>query len=146
MLRTLASRLDTLRDLGLLLIRVGVGLSFMLHGWPKLVGGPQRWERTGRAMAELGVDFAPQFWGFMAGFAEFGGGLALALGLATRPALLMLAFTMIVAATKHIGAGDGFGGWSHAVEAGITFVGLLLVGPGRFSLDHRLFDRAKTRR
>lgn len=137
---------DKYRDHGLLFMRAGLGVMFMLHGWPKLVGGPERWERTGRAMSELGVDFAPQFWGFMAGFAEFGGGLALALGLATRPALLMLAFTMLVAALKHYNAGDGFGGWSHPVEAGITFVGLLLVGPGRFSLDHRLFDRGKKRR
>ncbi|WP_369811116.1 DoxX family membrane protein [Hymenobacter mellowenesis] len=27
-------------DFGLLIIRVGIGLMFMLHGYPKLTGGP----------------------------------------------------------------------------------------------------------
>ena len=37
------SFLDRYRDLGLLVMRVGLGLSFMAHGWPKLVGGPETW-------------------------------------------------------------------------------------------------------
>ena len=27
-------------DLGLLVLRVGLGVMFMLHGYPKLMGGP----------------------------------------------------------------------------------------------------------
>ena len=127
------------RDAGLLIIRFGVGLMFMTHGGPKLTGGPGLWREIGRSMHVLGVDFLPTFWGFMAAFAEFGGGLMLLLGLLFRPACLLLAFTMGVATMKHLTGGDGFSTASHAIEAGILFLGLLFVGPGNYSLDHTLF-------
>jgi putative oxidoreductase len=134
------NRLDGFRDVGVLVMRVGLGLMFVGHGWGKLVGGPEKWEKIGGAMSTFGIDFAPVFWGFMAAFAEVFGGLALAAGLAMRPVLLgLLIPTMIVAAAKHMAAGDGFKGYSHAVEVGIAFVGLALIGPGRFSLDAKLF-------
>jgi len=66
------------------------------------------------------------------------GGLLLALGLLFRPACGALLATMIVATSMHLGKGDGLMGASHAIEAGIVFLGLLLIGPGRFALDARL--------
>jgi putative oxidoreductase len=132
-------QLDRFRDHGLLALRVGMGLMFVGHGWPKLAGGPEKWAKIGGAMSNLGIDFAPAFWGFMAGFAECGGGILLVLGLLTRPAAALLVCTMVVAAIRHVAAGDGFGGWSHATEAGITFASLFLMGPGKFSLDFKLF-------
>lgn len=132
------SGLARYRDLGLLVLRVGIGAAFVLHGWPKLMGGPERWEAVGGAMGNLGVTFAPTFWGFMAAAAETGGGALVALGLMFRPACALLAFTMLVATIKHVQAGDAFGRWSHAAESMILFLGLLLVGPGRHSVDERL--------
>jgi putative oxidoreductase len=44
---------------------------------------------------------------------------------------------MAVAAWMHHVEGDGFGGWSHALEAGIVFAGLLLSGPGRWAIEIR---------
>ena len=41
---------------------------------------------------------------------------------------------MIVAATMHISKGDGFTGYSHAVESGILFVSLIFIGPGRYRI------------
>jgi putative oxidoreductase len=122
------------RDLGLFLMRVGMGVMFMTHGVPKLLGGPERWEKLGGAMRHLGVEFAPTFWGFMAGLAEAGGGLCLALGVAFRPACAAMFFTMFVAALKHLMEGDGFGKASHAIEAGVVFFALLLIGPGAWKL------------
>ena len=46
------------RDLGLLVLRAGIGAMFVGHGLPKLLGGPQRWTTVGEAMAYLGLDFA----------------------------------------------------------------------------------------
>lgn len=129
---------EKLKDLGLLVARVGLGLAFVKHGWPKITGGPEKWAKLGEAMSHLGVDFWPTFWGFMAAFAEFGGGILLALGLAFRPAAGMMAITMGVAAYMHHSSGDGFGGWSHAAEDGVMFVALLLIGPGRYALEVRL--------
>lgn len=122
------------RDLGLLLLRVGLGGMFLFHGLPKLLGGPARWESLGRATRAFGLDFAPTLFGLMAAIAEAGGGLCLALGILFRPALGLLITTMIVAAATHLDRGEGFGKASHAIEAAIVFASLLLIGPGRYVL------------
>lgn len=129
---------DRFRDLGLLLLRVGIGGMFMFHGWPKLAGGATLWKKLGKAMTHLGIDFAPTFWGFMAAFAEFFGGLLIALGVGFRPALLLLTMTMVVAATTHLMNGERFGKASHAIEAGILFLSLILIGPGKHTLQAKL--------
>ncbi|QCR21052.1 DoxX family protein [Pontibacter sp. SGAir0037] len=134
-----------LRNMGLLLLRLGIGVMFVLHGWPKLEGGPERWAMLGENMQLLGIGFAPVFWGFMAGFAETVGGILLALGLFFRPTCALLLITMIVATTRHIVAGDGFGGYSHALEAAILFFSFLFIGPGKFSLDESIFPAHKDR-
>lgn len=131
--------LNRYRDAGLLLLRIGIGLAFMVHGAPKLFGGPETWTKIGGAMANFGIDFAPAFWGFMAGFAEFGGGLLLILGFLVRPALFLLVGTMIVAATRHIVSGQGSP--LHAIEAGVLFLSLIFIGPGRYSIDAWLVSR-----
>lgn len=123
------------RDLGLLILRVGIGLMFAYHGAPKLFGGPEKWERIGGAMANFGLDFFPVFWGFMAAASEFGGGIFLMVGYLTRPACLFLTITMLVAAVSHLARGDGLGRASHAIEAGILFVSMIFIGPGKYSLD-----------
>lgn len=130
---------DRFRDLGLLLLRVGIGGMFMFHGWPKLAGGAAKWEKLGAsAMGHFGIDFAPTFWGFAAAASEFFGGLLIAVGYAFRPSLLLLTITMVVAASSHLLGGDKFGKASHAIEAGILFLSLILIGPGKFTLQSKL--------
>ena len=133
---------DKFRDLGLLLLRVGIGGMFMAHGWPKLAGGERTWTKLGKSMAHLGIDFAPTFWGFMAAIAEFFGGLAFALGIGFTTACVMLLGTMVVASTMHIRKNDGFAGASHAIESGILFASFLLIGPGTHTLASK-FGKGK---
>ncbi len=128
--------LDKYRDIGLLILRVGIGIMFIGHGLPKLIAGPEKWLILGGTMNALGVDFAPMAWGFMAAFSEFAGGILLVLGFCTRPACFFLLATMIVATSMHISKGDTFLKYSHAMEAGILFLSLIFIGPGKYSLDN----------
>ena len=121
-------------DFGLLIIRVGIGVMFMFHGWPKLLGGQQMWAGIGGAMSHIGVTFAPQVWGLLAAASEFFGGLCLVLGIFPRISTAALAFTMVIASTMHLSQGDGLQTASHAIEAGFVFAGLFLTGPGKYRL------------
>jgi putative oxidoreductase len=108
---------------------------FILHGYPKLMGGPDKWESLGGNMDNIGINFAPVFWGFMAAFAEAIGGLMLLLGFLTRPACVLLFITMVVAAVKHNVDDGTFMSGSHATESAIVFLSLIFIGPGKYSLD-----------
>ncbi len=122
------------REIGLLLLRIGLGLSFLFHGIPKLLGGPETWKMLGGATSAVGISFAPTFWGFMAGLSEAGGAVLILLGIFFRPACFLMAVTMGVALMMHIGKGDPFTVYSHALEDGILFLCLILIGPGRYVL------------
>lgn len=146
-------RIFTLRpvnaDAGLLVVRLGAGLSLMLfHGYGKITAGPELWAKLGSNMENLGVGFAPTLWGFLAAFSEFFCALFVVLGVAVRPAAALVAFTMLVAAARHLGlpADNPSAGWrgaSHAIELFSVFVALLLTGPGRYTLV-RLLSRSRT--
>ena len=130
--------LERYRDVGLLVLRAGLGAMMIGHGVPKLMAGPDSWAKRGGAMSHLGVDFAPTAWGLAAALSETAGGALLVLGLATRPAAASRAVTMFVAGWMHYSGGHGFGGWSHAAEDGSAMLALVILGGGRYSLDARL--------
>jgi putative oxidoreductase len=134
-------QLAAFSEVGHLILRVGIGLMMILHGMPKVEGGPAKWERLGHATRSIGIDFAPTFFGAAAAFTELVGGALLVMGLGTRPAALFLALTMLVATTNHLQHGDGVSGASHAIELGFVFVGLLFMGGGYYSLDRHLGAR-----
>lgn len=133
------------QDIGLLILRIGLGIMMMLHGYPKLFGGPEMWAELGTATQSVGITFAPVFFGFMASITEFFGGLFLLLGLFFRPALVLLIVVMIVAAASHLSAGDGFTDTSHSIELAIVFLSMLLIGSGKYSLDKKLNNRKHRR-
>ncbi len=120
--------------LGLLILRVGIGSVFMGHGAPKLYFGQEYWEILGKNMQLIGIDFAPAFWGLMAGVAEFGGGLCLMLGVFWIPACLLMIFTMLIATSSHIANGDSLSYILHPVEACFTFISLIFIGAGKYKL------------
>ena len=128
--------LDRYRDLGLLILRIGIGGMFVFHGTPKIIGGPAMWEKLGGAVHALNITFLPTiFWGFMAAFSECFGGIFLALGIFFRPACILMAITMVVATSQHLLVnGDSFGVASHAIESGILFISLVLIGPGKYTV------------
>ena len=128
-------KFKTSMDLGLFILRIGIGASFCyVHGYPKLMGGPQMWEGIGGAMGKLGINFLPVFWGFMASLSEGLGGLLIVLGVFTRTAAAFLAFTMVVAILHHLTAGDPLSKSSHAIEAGMVFLALVCTGSGKYAI------------
>ena len=130
------------KNLAILVLRIGIGFMFILHGWPKFIGGPEKWIKLGEyGMSALGLHFLPMFWGFMAAFTEFFGGIHLILGLFTRFYSLLLFITMFIATLTHIP--KGIMDSAHSIELAIVFLSLLLMGGGKYSLDDTIFNKKK---
>lgn len=112
---------------GLFLLRLVTGIAFILHGTPK-IASPFAWMPLEAPI--------PGFLQGLAALAEFGGGIALILGLLTPLASLGIMCTMAVAAFFHISKGDGF---IQGYELALVYLSIstffFLVGPGKFSLD-----------
>jgi len=123
------------RDAGILVLRLGFGIMFMFHGFPAIMGGTEEWEKTGAEMQQFGINFLPVFWGFMAAFAEFGGGILLILGLFTRISSALLFITLVVASVSHLSKDPTLLAAAHPIEDAIVFLSLIIIGPGRYSLD-----------
>ncbi|MCW8856350.1 MAG: DoxX family protein [Kangiella sp.] len=121
-----------------LVIRVPLGIILMAHGAQKLFGwfGGYGLEGTGQWLASVG--FEPGYvMALLAGSAEFFGGLALILGLLTRPAAIVTAFTMLMAMTVHIGNGlfVSNNGYEFALILLAASVSLAISGAGKLSVD-----------
>jgi putative oxidoreductase len=126
-------------DLGLLVLRVGFGAAAATHGAQKLLGwfGGHGLEGTGGFFESVG--FTPgKRNATLSGIAETGGGLAVALGLATGPAGAALTGNMVVASSLHgfekFYASDG--GPELPLAYAVVGSALTLTGAGRYSLDH----------
>jgi putative oxidoreductase len=129
-------------ELGLLLLRLLIGLTMAAHGCQKLFGafGGGGLQGTGGFMEMLG--FRPgRRHALMAGGTELVSGLALAAGLMTPLAAAAMVGVMAVAAIAGHG-GKGFfitkGGWEYCLILGGAAVCLAFTGPGDWSVDHLL--------
>ena len=124
---------EWLKDVGLLVLRVWLGLSMLLlHGWPKVEGMA---DKAGVFPDPLGVGSAMSL--NLVVFSEVLCALLLVVGLAARFALIPLVATMAVAFfVIHSGVliGEGNGEMAFIYLGG--FVALLIAGPGRYSFDH----------
>ena len=141
--------LHRLHHLAPLALRAGVGLVFTVHGWQKLSDGPAGFAGM---LTGLGVA-APELFAWLVTAAELVGGLLILLGLLTRLATLPLIATMVgaialVKADVGVIAPPGSPGPGAELDIALLagLVALLLLGPGRLSLDHVLgLDRAGAR-
>lgn len=122
-------------DFGLLLLRLGLGVFMITHGYPKITGGAATLTSLGNAMSVFGITFFPLFWGLMAALTETVGGFLIAIGWKTRLLSSFMTFLMLVAFLKHYLAGDSFTRYSRPAELGIVFLSLVFIGAGKFSID-----------
>jgi putative oxidoreductase len=129
---------------GLLALRAGVGGVLVAHGVQKLFGwlGGHGLAGTGAAFDQMGFQPGRQA-ALAAGLGEAGGGVLIALGLATPAAGAAAAGTMIPATAVH--APSGFfatgGGYEYPALLGVSAAALTFMGPGDWSLDARLNHR-----
>ena len=126
------------QGLGLLLVRMVVGLAFMFHGWPKIT----------HIAGLADMLHVPLFLAGAAAVSEFVGGAMLVLGLGMPLWNLLLCTTMAVAYFKvHIGqpfvAAAGGPNWELAGVYFFANAALLCLGPGKFSIDALIFGRTK---
>jgi putative oxidoreductase len=129
-----------LGSVGLLGLRLVMGAAFVCHGWPK-IQNPWSW---------MGPEApVPALLQALAATAEFGGGMALIVGLLVRIASLGIATNMIVAlAMVHLPHGDPFVSptGSRSFELAAVYLAcaalFLILGPGRYSFDALLFGRS----
>jgi putative oxidoreductase len=130
-------------SIGLLIIRLVMGVAFMGHGAQKLFGwfGGYGLKGTGGWMESLGIKPGVTM-ALLAGLAEFVGGALFVLGLLTPLAGIMIAGTMVVAIAK-VHAANGFWGTNNGYEFNLILIavalGIALAGPGQYALDALLF-------
>ncbi|MGP5174371.1 DoxX family protein [Psychrobacter immobilis] len=128
-----------------LIVRVPVGLILAARGAQKLFGwfGGNGLAGTAGWLSSIGIE--PGFlMAILAGGAEFFGGLALVLGLLTRPAALVTAFTMLVAIfSVHISNGlfVADGGYEYALILMVALIALVVQGGGYLSMDKSLSEK-----
>lgn len=127
--------LGSLQPLGLLVLRVALGLIFLVHGYPKLT-------RSATAMQGMFVQHGlPAQLVYVAGVLETFGGILLIVGLFARPTALLLAVEMAVAIVKvHSSRGImALHEYEFPLALAAACVALATVGAGVLSGDHLLF-------
>jgi len=135
-MKPLSSSIGRMADLGPLLMRVGLGAAFVTHGWLKFNGGVGNFAGF---LDSLGVPL-PHLVAWLQIMAEGVGGLLLIAGLFTRFVTLPLIAILvgaIVLVKSDLGfvVADGSPGFSYETVLAAGLLGLLFMGPGRYSLD-----------
>ena len=114
-----------------LILRLALGLVFVVHGYPKLF---THFSQTKEFFNSVGIKPA-KFWVFVVGAVEFFGGIALILGFAVQLAALLIAINMIVAILL-VKFRKGFvGGYEFDLALLAIAVSLLFLGAGFYAFD-----------
>jgi len=130
-------------DIGLMIVRLVVGMIFIAHGGQKLfVYG---FDGVAGTFGQMGIPMA-QLMGPFVALLEFGGGLALIAGLLTRLVALGLAATMVVAILLvHLKAGFFA---PNGIEFAMSLLGsttlVAITGAGSYSIDALIGRREGT--
>ncbi len=128
---TVLSSLHQLSDWGLLALRIGVGVTFLVHGGQKRV----MWGMQPSAQLSAGTLNLLR----VLSIAEPLGGLATLVGLLTQVAaagfiLVMVGAIRLKITQLHKGF-SGEGGWEFELLLLVGAIALLLLGAGKFALD-----------
>lgn len=121
-------------DIGLLVLRLTLGLTIVVHGVNKFLGGEAALAKVGGAMGAIGLNLGPAVvWGTLAALAQTLGGLGIALGIFFRPCAAVLTLTMLVALASQLGG--GFSEFAYPLTMVGGFMACLFLGSGRFAVQ-----------
>lgn len=122
------------KDLALLLLRVGVGVIFILSGWGKLAG----MEGTQQFFGNIGIPL-PGMMAWVVALVEFLGGLMVLAGYKIKIPAVLLAIVMLVAIlTVKLGGDNVFQGMRLELMLLLTSFALAIMNTGEYSLDAML--------
>jgi len=128
-------------DLGILVLRLALGIMFLAHGLQMafgLFGGPGV---KGFSQMLSGLGFAPaMFWSYIASYTVLFGGLLVIIGVQTRLAATLLLIFILTAAIKvHLDKGFFLsnGGFEYTFIIAAICLALILLGPGKFSIFNK---------
>ena len=130
-------------NIGLLIIRLVVGLLFVGHGAQKLFGwfGGYGIKGTGGWFESIGIKPGVTM-ALLAGLTELIGGILFTVGLLTPLAGIMIAGTMVMAIVK-VHAANGLWATANGYEYNLILIavtiGVALTGAGQYALDAFLF-------
>lgn len=134
-----SSSSESLKDWGILLIRLMLGSVMFAHGASKVFG---IWGGSGltETVDMMSKNFGP-FLAYLSIFTEFLGGAAMILGIVTRFWGIGIFINMMVAVLDvHLSNGFiGKGGFEFPLTLAIMALAMVVSGPGRYSLDAMLF-------
>jgi putative oxidoreductase len=122
------------REAGLLLIRVSVGLLFILYAAPALIGGPKAWAHVGVGAGHFGLHSHFQIWGFLGSLLGCLGGVLMIFGLFFRIGVLLV-LLLAVGHALAVCKGTGFRVALPSIEMCFVLAGMLFIGPGKYSVD-----------
>ena len=125
-----------LQQLGLAVIRISLGVVFLMFGYKKLISGSANITHIGSAMSLFGITRGYIFWGYLAALTELAGGLSFIIGFCTRIASIPLMWLLIVALRFHINNTDPFNAWAFPCTCLCIVIGFFIAGSGIYSADH----------
>ena len=122
------------RELGYTIIRIALGIVLVVSGYNKLsyalTQNTEHLIQIGSTMGLFGFSSGYLWWGYLAAFTEFFGGIAYILEFLVRLVSLPLICLFIVAIKFHIQKGDPFSVWGFAFICLSICIGVLIAGKG----------------
>lgn len=129
-------------SMAVFLLRIILGVIFIAHGGQKVFGwfGGGGLEGTAAFFGNIGI---PVFFAYIVAFVEFFGGLFVLFGFFTRVSALAISMVMLVA-VFHVHLPNFFvnnGGVEFPLTLFFVALVIVLLGPGVYSIDNRLFNK-----
>jgi putative oxidoreductase len=138
-------------NLGLLILRLGIGTIFVCLSYPLLVTDKETWRSLGQAAMEpIGVTFGFWMWGLVGVVIMLAGGAFVALGVLFRPSALCLLITTALITYIRYDGGQALApglpvpggllapGYGSALGAAVACLALLVSGSGDYAVGKSL--------